>query len=140
MRRSEDFGSLVKRMFQYARALEVLVADGTLTRERLGRSVPLQWMVTTPLQQIGEAAWLLDKQGAELGHGIPLRQVAALRHRLVHHYDGTDWNLVEDVIFEDVPELVQNLRAVMNEWGLKADELNLGVASTEPHQAPPTQN
>ena len=35
--------------------------------------------------------------------------IAGMRHRMVHHYDGIDWSLVEEALFEDIPELVKRL-------------------------------
>ena len=36
--------------------------------------------------------------------------MAGLRHRLVHDYDGTNWNIIADVVFEDLPELITKLK------------------------------
>ena len=36
--------------------------------------------------------------------------MVGLRHRLVHDYDGTNWNIIADVVFEDLPELITKLK------------------------------
>lgn len=116
---------LILQMYKYASAIQALIESGALTKEELGRSLTLQWMVTTPLQQIGECAWKLDNAQEDLGPEIPLRQIAALRHRLVHHYEGIDWNVAEEVVFDDVPKLVENLTPVLRDRGIQAETFEL---------------
>ncbi|MDO5151625.1 MAG: DUF86 domain-containing protein [Oscillospiraceae bacterium] len=41
--------------------------------------------------------------------------MAGLRHRLVHDYDGTNWNIIVNVVFEDLPELIIKLKELINE-------------------------
>ena len=80
-----------------------------MSRESLGRSVVHQLAATKALELVGEQAWLLDREGVDLGEGIDLATIAGMRHRMVYHYDGIDWSLVEEALFEDIPELVKRL-------------------------------
>ena len=41
--------------------------------------------------------------------------MAGLRHRLVHDYDGTNWNIIAIVVFDDLPELIIKLKELINE-------------------------
>nr|WP_315410072.1 HepT-like ribonuclease domain-containing protein [uncultured Selenomonas sp.] len=41
--------------------------------------------------------------------------IAGLRHRLVHDYDGTNWNIISDVVFEELPILIEQLRLRLTE-------------------------
>ena len=34
--------------------------------------------------------------------------ISGLRHRLVHDYDGTNWQMIVEVVFEDIPALSKN--------------------------------
>ena len=36
--------------------------------------------------------------------------IAGLRHRLVHDYDGTNWEIISDVVLEEIPALVEQLK------------------------------
>ncbi|MGN0588518.1 MAG: HepT-like ribonuclease domain-containing protein [Ruminiclostridium sp.] len=36
-----------------------------------------------------------------------------MRHRLVHDYDGTNWSIISDVVFEELPELIQEMRKLI---------------------------
>ena len=41
--------------------------------------------------------------------------IAGLRHRLVHDYDGTNWNIIAEVVFEELPILIMQLRFCLME-------------------------
>lgn len=36
--------------------------------------------------------------------------IAGLRHRLVYDYDGTNWNIIVDVIFEELPIFIEQIK------------------------------
>ena len=35
--------------------------------------------------------------------------ISGLRHRLVHDYDGTNWNIIADIVFEEIPILIKQI-------------------------------
>lgn len=41
--------------------------------------------------------------------------IAGLRHRLIHDYDGTNWNIIADVVFEELSGLTYDFNM---EYGL----------------------
>lgn len=41
--------------------------------------------------------------------------VAGLRHRLVHDYDGINWSIIVEVVFEDMEPFVQDLRNILDD-------------------------
>ena len=41
--------------------------------------------------------------------------VAGLRHRLAHDYDGTNWNIISEVVFEELPVLLEQLKELLTE-------------------------
>ena len=43
---------------------------------------------------------------------IPLLMISGLRHSLVHDYDGTNWNIIADVVFEELPVLIAELEKI----------------------------
>lgn len=46
---------------------------------------------------------------------IPWSKVAGLRHRLVHDYEGTNWSIVIQVIFEDYPSFIKQVKTLLPE-------------------------
>lgn len=75
--------------------------------------VPLQWLVTTPLYNIGEHVYNLSSEYKKAHSEIQWAMVSGLRHRLVHDYDGTNRNIIADVVFEEVPSLIEELEKIL---------------------------
>lgn len=38
-----------------------------------------------------------------------------LRHRLVHDYDGINWSIIVEVVFEDMEPFVEEVRKILFE-------------------------
>ena len=41
--------------------------------------------------------------------------ISGLRHRLVHDYDDTNWELIADIIFKDLPELKEQIAKILTD-------------------------
>lgn len=115
----------VQRMYRYASALVRMQESGYLTREKLGLSHHLQMETAMHFQVVGEAAAALVRMGYDLGGNIPVGDIAGLRNRVSHDYEGVNWNILEDILFEDVPLLVSDLIAVMDERCIPRVEIPL---------------
>lgn len=76
-------------------------------------NVPLQWLVTTPLYNIGEHIYNLSSEYKEAHGEIQWTMISGLRHRLVHNYDGTNWNIIADVVFEELPILIEKMKKLI---------------------------
>ena len=116
MSKSEEH--YIALMHRYATELARDVREEGITPDRLGSSTLLQRSVTKGVELIGEAAWQLKKLGTDLGPDVPLTEIAGMRHVLVHHYDGVDWNIVEEVALQDVPALESALARIMESRGI----------------------
>lgn len=75
----------------------------------------LQWAVTTPLYNIGEQVYLLSSTLKERYSELPWNMVSGLRHRLVHDYDGINWTIIVEVIFEDMEIFAKAVEQILNE-------------------------
>ena len=71
-----------------------------------------QWAVTTPLYNIGEQVYQLSAAFKQAYPDQPWNMVAGLRHRLVHDYEGVNWSIIVEVLFEDMEPFVQSLREI----------------------------
>lgn len=40
--------------------------------------------------------------------------ISGLRHRLVHDYEGTNWQMIVEVVFEGIPALLVQLEKLVN--------------------------
>lgn len=99
----------IKKIYEYATRLQQYIEDKEITKEALLSDYSLQWLVTTPLYNIGEHAYNLSKEYKIEHNEVPWAMIAGLRHRLVHDYDGTNWNIIVEVVFEEIPALIEQI-------------------------------
>ena len=71
------------------------------------------WMVNH-IMIIGEACRALPEEIYARYSDIPWADIIGMRNLLVHHYFGIDLNAVWSVIEHDIPELKQNIQAILN--------------------------
>lgn len=108
----------IERLKKIVSTWEKLHSEITLrriTREQLLTEQFSQWAVTTPVYNIGEQAYQLSPEFRKEHSDIPWSVVSGLRHRLVHDYDGINWSLIADVIFDDMPVFVEQVKAIIEE-------------------------
>lgn len=105
----------VQKIYDYAVRLQAYLREKRIEKEALLTQLPLQWLVTTPLYNMGEHCHHLSA-AYKVKHGdIPWAMIAGLRHRLVHDYDGTNWNIIAEVVLEELPILIMQLRSCLME-------------------------
>ena len=89
------------------------INKNAVTKENLLNDYTLQWLVTTPLYNIGEQVYSLSDEYKTIRHDIPWSMISGLRHRLVHDYDGTNWSIIADVVFDELPILLKQLESLV---------------------------
>ena len=65
------------------------------------------------LELVGEAGKHVPSRIREAHPAIPWREIIALRNRLIHVYLGVDKDVLWDIIKNDVPNLVDELRTLV---------------------------
>ena len=101
------------KILEKGRELQKYIADNAVTREDLISTVSLQWLVTTPLYNIGEHVYYLSGEFKNAHADIPWGMISGLRHRLVHDYEGTNWSIIADVVFDDLPDLLDRIEKLV---------------------------
>ena len=66
--------------------------------------------MTTPLYNIGEHVYNLSEDFKKTHPDISWVKIAGLRHRLVHHYEDTNWIVICTIIFDVLPEFLEQIR------------------------------
>lgn len=74
-----------------------------------------QWAVTTPLYNIGEQTNNLSKELQKQYPSIPWKKVSGLRHRLVHHYEGTNWDIIVIILYENMPQYIKQITEILKD-------------------------
>ncbi len=103
----------IQKICEYTEKLLKYIEENSITKDRILEDYSLQWLITTPLYNVGEQVYALSEEYKTQNNNIPWSMVSGLRHRLVHDYDGTNWNIIADVVFEELPILLEQLKKLI---------------------------
>lgn len=95
--------------------LSLQMRQRKITEELLLNDEFSQWAVTTPLYNIGEQVYRLSDTLKESYSELPWSMISGLRHRLVHDYDGINWTIIVEVIFQDMEPFVRDVKQILDE-------------------------
>lgn len=103
----------MKKIITTWNALQKQIKEHNITRESLLEDEFSQWAVTTPLYNIGEQVYKISSELKQDHPEIPWNVVAGLRHRLVHDYDGINWSIIVEVIFDEMEQFVDSVTQIV---------------------------
>ena len=103
----------IQKIYEKAVQLNAYLVENSITEEQLLSEYSLQWLVTTPLYNIGEHVYYLSDEFKSQHDEIEWNMIADLRHRLVHEYEGTNWKIIAKVVVEEIPILISQLKDIM---------------------------
>ena len=104
----------LKKVLALWTALKQQIQEREITREQLLEDEYTQWAVTTPLYNIGEQVYRLSSELKKEHPDIPWNMISGLRHRLVHDYEGINWSIIVEVIFEEMDHVIQAVEKLLN--------------------------
>ena len=102
------------KIYEKGNMLLEYIRDHDCKKDNLMNDTALQWLVTTPLSNIGEHAYYISDEYKVKHPEIQWNMIAGLRHRLVHDYDGTNWFIIADVVFDELPVLVKQVKGLIS--------------------------
>jgi uncharacterized protein with HEPN domain len=99
-------------MLAYAQEAVALVQGKTradLDTERL-----FNLALVRLLEIIGEAANRITRDEQQNHPEIPWAEIVGLRNRLIHGYDAVDFDILWQIVSEDLPPLIVKLEAIVS--------------------------
>ncbi len=71
--------------------------------------------IVRSLEVIGEATKNLPNSLKKQYPEIPWRQMAGMRDKLIHQYFGVDYDIVWDIVTEEIPALHARIRTIVEQ-------------------------
>lgn len=101
-----------RHMLDHAREAMALVQGKT--RADLDADRLLNLALVRLLEIIGEAANRIPQEEQVRHPEIPWPQIVSLRNRLIHGYDSVDFDILWQIVVEDLPPLIASLETVVS--------------------------
>ena len=99
----------VKKIIEIIEKLDKYLEEQSITEDMVKSQYQIQWTITTPLFNIGEHCYSISKEFKERYPDIPWAKISGLRHRLVHQYDDTNWEIICEILFVELKQLKEQL-------------------------------
>jgi uncharacterized protein with HEPN domain len=96
-------------------ALEAVTMIKGKTRADLDKDRKLNLALVRLLEIIGEAATRIPKAEQARYKDIFWPEIVSLRNRLIHGYDTIDFDILWQIINQDLPVLIESLRKTLRE-------------------------
>ena len=71
--------------------------------------------LTHLVESAGEAAARVSSEGRHRWPTVPWVGIVGLRNRLIHGYDAVDLDILWDIVQQDLPPLIEQLRRILDE-------------------------
>jgi uncharacterized protein with HEPN domain len=109
---SHDTDVRLRHMLDAAREAAQM-AQGK-TRADLDTDRPLNLSLVRLLEIVGEAASRVPAGERARYSGIPWAQIVGLRNRLIHGYDNVDFDILWQIVTQDLSSLVAELEKILS--------------------------
>ena len=98
-------------MLDHAR--EAIAMTSGKMRADLDADRQLNLALVRLLEIIGEAAARTSDEERERYSEIPWPEIVSLRNRLIHGYDSVDFDILWNIITQDLPPLIKQLERIV---------------------------
>jgi uncharacterized protein with HEPN domain len=96
-------------------ALEAVAMTKGKTRADLDKDRQLNLALVRLLEIIGETAARIPKEDQTHYSDISWSEIVSLRNRLIHGYDTVDFDILWQIMNQDLPGLIESLRKALGE-------------------------
>ena len=84
-----------------------------ITYDGFAEDAKTQDAVARNIEILGEAAKCLSEAVREESPSVPWKSIAGMRDRLIHQYSGVNWDVVWDVVTNDLPRLAAEVEILL---------------------------
>lgn len=98
-------------------ALQRAVEYGAIGEDAFKKDTRTQDAILRCLEVVGEATKRLSAALRDAHPHVPWKRIAGFRDIAIHHYDRVDLNVVWDLVEDDVPKLLADVRGILAELG-----------------------
>jgi uncharacterized protein with HEPN domain len=110
-----ETGVSLRQMLDYASEAMDMVRDRS--RADLDTDRMLNLALVRLLEILGEAAGRVPSEDRARYPQVPWIQLINLRHRLIHGYDQVDFDILWQILTQDLPPLVKELESILSSRG-----------------------
>ena len=90
-----------------------------MTKRVFYKDETLKRAITRALEIIGEATKNLNSEFRQKYNTIPWSYMAKLRDKIIHHYQGVDYETIWNIITQEIPELYFQIEQIIKENSTK---------------------
>lgn len=108
-----DLRTILAHMLEYA-SRAIRYGEGRTPEEMEGDEMRAM-AVTHAIVILGEAANRADEEQRKRLPAVPWSEVVRLRNRIVHGYDTVDFDIVAEILRDDLPPLIDALREALED-------------------------
>jgi uncharacterized protein with HEPN domain len=101
----------LRHMLSYAREAVAMIQGRV--RADLESDRQLNLALVRLLEIVGEAAARVPAEEREKNSQIPWLDIISLRNRLIHGYDTVDFDILWQIVQQDLPSLIQELESIV---------------------------
>ena len=91
----------------------LLESSKDIPEDKFMTDMTLQRAYSRSLEIVGEAAKNLPKDFTRSYDQIDWKSIAGMRDRLIHHYFGVDYEIVWDVVKNEIPKLKEQVSQIL---------------------------
>ncbi len=93
----------------------LLESSQNTSEDKFMHDMTLQRAYSRSLEIIGEAAKNLPQDFTKGHKKVDWKSIAGLRDKLIHHYFGVDYEIVWDVVKNEIPKLKRQISDILEE-------------------------
>ena len=116
MSKSDEI-EFIKHIFTEINYIQIVVKN--LDEEDFYNDETLKRAITRALEIIGEATKNLNLDFRLKYNSVPWSYMAKLRDKIIHHYQGVDYETIWNIITQEIPELHHQIQQIINENNTK---------------------